>query len=59
METNKPIRHLSFRNRHVVRTCAVSSHWALSVYEVLVAWLYVSVLTQPSAPAHTTCRIGL
>jgi len=50
---------LDWSNRHVVRTRAVSSQWPLSVYEVLVAWLYVSVLTRPSTPAHTTCRIGL
>jgi len=37
----------------------VSSQWPLSVCEVLVACLYVSVLTRLSAPAHTTCRIGL
>jgi len=30
----------------------VIGQWPLSVYEV-------SVLTWPSAPAHTTCRIGL
>src|SRR6218665_2828827 len=38
---------------------AVSSQWPLSVYEVLVAWLYVSILAQLGAPAHTTCGIGL
>jgi len=36
-----------------------SSQCPLSVYEVLFAWLTVSVLTRPSAPANTTCRIGL
>ena len=45
---------LDWSNRHFVRTCAVSSQWSLSVFEVLFAWLYVSVLTRPSAPAHTT-----
>jgi len=42
-----------------VRTCAVSSQWPLSIYEVSVAWLYILLLTRPSVPAHTTCRIGL
>ena len=31
------ITYLEWSNRHVVRTCAVSSQWPLSVYEVLVA----------------------
>jgi len=40
-----------------VCTCDLSGQWLLSVHEV--ARLYGSVLTRPSAPAHTTCRIGL
>src|SRR6218665_1013697 len=43
---------LDWSNQHVVRTCAVSSQWPLSVYKVLVARLYVSVLTRSSAPAQ-------
>src|SRR6218665_3241074 len=46
---------LDWSNRHFVRTCAVSSQWPLSVYEVLVAYRF-----DPTQCACTTiCRIGL
>jgi len=37
----------------------VSGQWLLSVYEALAAQLSWFGFTRPSAPAHTTCRIGL
>src|SRR6218665_2976001 len=42
-------------NRHFVRTCAVSSQWPLSVYEVLVAYRF----DPTKCACATTCRIGL
>ena len=50
---------LDWSNRYVACTCAVSSQWLLSVYEVLVAQLSGIGLTRPSAPAHTIRRISL
>src|SRR6218665_1042589 len=32
-----PLHATDWSNRHIVRTCAVSSQWTLSVYKVLVA----------------------
>ena len=61
---NKPLRHISFWPKYIVYCDPDWSHWhVVCTWPVSVHWLLAQLRgiswTRPSAPAHTTSRIGL